>query len=85
MSAPRVTAHGLGTSRNGMPESKPYVYGGTKRDQPRDGREAARVAAIQAARARKREAAALAAEGRCPDCTYPLDSYGHSVACEDGS
>lgn len=80
----RVRAHGLGSPRNGLPERKDYVYRGTKREKPPAAREA-RAEAIRATWARRREAAALAAEGYCPDCSYPLGSYGHFVACEDGS
>lgn len=84
----RIRATGLGTSRNGLPGVKPYVHPGwvngvpSPADNPAD---TARAEKIRATVARKRHAAALAAEGRCPDCTYPLGSYGHSVACEDGS
>ena len=34
MTAPRVTAHGLGTPRNGLRERKDYVYGATRPRRP---------------------------------------------------
>ena len=79
--ASRVRARGLGGPRNGLPEAGGYVHPGwvngvpSAADNPADS--AAHAEAIRQGRFRKR----LTAEGRCPDCTYPLDSYGHDVTC----
>jgi hypothetical protein len=74
-----------GAPRNGLPERTGYVYRGNGPFIADEGwpqeRRAVRRAALRAAsqeRARLRQAAM---EGRCPDCTYPLDSVGHEAAC----
>jgi hypothetical protein len=86
-----VRATGLGSARNGLPPQRAYVHPGwvggvpSAADWPRDGREATRIERIRATMAARKAERALAAEGRCPGCRYPLDSWGHHVACEGGS
>ena len=86
--ASRVRARGLGGPRNGLPEAGGYVHPGwvngvpSAADNPTDS--ATRAEAIRQGRSRKHRQQHLIAEGRCPDCTYPLDSYGHDVACGGG-
>lgn len=81
MSTPPVRAHGLGGPRNGIPERKPYIYGATRRGQGRPSQddEPTVEQLVAASRARLREA--LEAEGRCTECFYPLDSFGHDTLC----
>lgn len=84
----RLTAHGLGSSRNEMPAFRRYVHPGwvngvpSQADNPPIRREAAeRMQELNRAksdRAGRREAAA---RGECYDCLYRLDSPGHATAC----
>ena len=77
MSAPRITARGLGTPRNGMPERKPYVYGATRPAQPEPIAEPSEIVR----KLREEIAAKWAESGHCPDCGYPPDSIGHDTLC----
>ena len=88
--ASRVRAMGLGSPRNGLPPVRPYVHPGwvngvpSAADNPTGSEQ--RAEAARQGRIRKLAAEReLAAEGRCPDCFYPLDSWGHDVTCGDGS
>lgn len=82
MNAPRVTAHSLGSPRNGMPERKDYVYGATR---PRP--HAAPIAEPSEVTRRIRAEIASRASGErpCEGCGHPAGSWGHYVACEGGS
>jgi hypothetical protein len=87
--ASRVRATGLGSPRNGLPDIGGYHHPGwvngvpSPADNPTDPRE--RAEAARQGRLRKITERDLAAEGRCSDCSYPLGSYGHGVACGGGS
>ena len=84
----RVRATGLGSPRNGLPDIGAYHHPGwvggvpSAADNPEGSEE--RSEAIRQ-RLRQLREDALTAEGTCPECTYPFGSYGHYVACEDGS
>lgn len=80
MTPPRVTAHGLGTPRNGLPDSKPYVYGATRPRRLESSGDIAEPSGI-VRKLREEIAAKWAESGYCPDCGYPLDSIGHDTLC----
>lgn len=83
--ASRVRATGLGSPRNGLPPQRAYVHPGWVDGVPSaaDNPTSSEMRAEAARQGRIREPAPDG--GYCRDCSYPLGSWGHSVACEDGS
>jgi hypothetical protein len=79
MTAPRVTAHGLGTPRNGLRERKDYVYGATRPRRPESSGDIAEPSEI--VRRIREQIAARLGEPSCPACAYPPGSIGHETLC----